>query len=99
MKQRLSRIFHIIVIGAVSTVIALWPYLHDFGQLLPGDSGDTLLNLWFFEHNLASLPFALQIFSRIKPGLLLTFIFPSMVFVAGVIIYSFPAFYTASLSS
>ena len=58
MKQRLSWIFHVLVIGAVSTVIALWPYLHDFGELLPGDSGDTLLNLWFFEHNLASLPFS-----------------------------------------
>jgi len=58
MKQRLSWIFHVLVIGAVSTVIALWPYLHDFGELLPGDSGDTLLNLWFLEHNLASLPFS-----------------------------------------
>ena len=58
MKQRLSRIFHIIVIGAVSAVIALWPYIQDFGALLPGDSGDTLLNLWFLEHNFASLPFS-----------------------------------------
>jgi len=58
MKQRFSWTFHILVIGAVSAVVSLWPYLHDFGELLPGDSGDTLLNLWFFEHNLASLPFS-----------------------------------------
>ena len=58
MKQRLSWIFHVLLLGVVSTVITLWPYLLNFGELLPGDSGDTLLNLWFFEHNLSTLPFS-----------------------------------------
>lgn len=64
MKQRLLWTFHVIFVGAISTVVALWPYLLDFGRILPGDSGDTLLNLWFFEHNLATIPFSsLNLFS------------------------------------
>ena len=50
-------ILHVFVLGSITAAIALWPYLVDFGKLLPGDSGDTLLNLWFFEHNLGTLPF------------------------------------------
>jgi len=57
MRSNRSPVFHIIVLAAVAAAIALWPYLHAFGRLLPGDSGDTLLNLWFFEHNLETLPF------------------------------------------
>ena len=56
MKERLSWSLQVVVVGVVSSAVALWPYLLEFGRLLPGDSGDTLLNLWFFEHNLASIP-------------------------------------------
>ena len=55
MKNRLSWILQVVVVGVVSSAVALWPYLLEFGRLLPGDSGDTLLNLWFLEHNLATI--------------------------------------------
>jgi hypothetical protein len=56
MKNRLSWILQVVVVGVVSSAVALWPYFLEFGRLLPGDSGDTLLNLWFLEHNLATIP-------------------------------------------
>ena len=56
MKERLSWSVQVVVVAVVSSAIALWPYLFEFGRLVPGDSGDTLLNLWFFEHNLATIP-------------------------------------------
>ena len=41
MRFHRSLVFHIIVLGAIAVATALWPYLHAFGRLLPGDSGDT----------------------------------------------------------
>jgi hypothetical protein len=65
MKERLSWSLQVVIVGVISSTVALWPYLCEFGRLVPGDSGDTLLNLWFFEHNLATIPLSA---SNLFPG-------------------------------
>ena len=55
MLLRFRWVSHILAPGIFLSAVVLRVTLFGPGHYLPGDSGDTLLNLFFFEHNISSL--------------------------------------------
>ena len=55
MLLRFRWVSHILAPGVFLSAVVLRVTLFGPGHHLPGDSGDTLLNLFFFEHNISSL--------------------------------------------